>query len=293
MLSYDVEEEIKDVVWEYEPDISMVPHQPANEITMNPRSPKAINASMPPLSPVAIFQPHSPITRFGREKQSSFDLSMPIKQRPKQRNMVNMMSSLPVTKSPFRHKVMIVNDTAAQFKYQTKDNRRIQLVAVSRVFEKTGSFIFNLGLVNCLESVIVNLFLMIYAYDREESLQMTNQRLPFLDQYQYTLLLFAYYMGSFVSLSSVQSLTLEYPWLPTFFQTINLALWCVNIQYRLVESYNLVWVWTVWVGVHSGTSYTNFLFLANTKTNLPCDMRLNYYERELVVNLLLLANDFG
>ena len=55
----------------------------------------------------------------------------------------------------------------------------------------------------------------------------------------------------------------------------------------------MVWVWTVWVGVHSGTSYTNFLFLANTKTNLPCDMRLNYYERELVVNLLLLANDFG
>lgn len=65
---------------------------------------------------------------------------------------------------------MIVNDAAAQFKYKTKDNRRIQLVAVSRVFEKTGSFIFNLGLVNCFETVIVNLFLMIYTYDREESL---------------------------------------------------------------------------------------------------------------------------
>jgi len=49
----------------------------------------------------------------------------------------------------------------------------------------------------------------------------------------------------------------------------------------------------MWVGVHSGTSYTNFIFLASTKTNLECDMRLNYYERELVVNLLLISNWLG
>lgn len=49
----------------------------------------------------------------------------------------------------------------------------------------------------------------------------------------------------------------------------------------------------MWVGVHAGTSYTNFLFLATTKTNLDCDMNLSYYERELVVNLLLISNDLG
>jgi hypothetical protein len=49
----------------------------------------------------------------------------------------------------------------------------------------------------------------------------------------------------------------------------------------------------MWVGVHAGTSYTNFLFLACTKTNLDCDMQLSYYERELVVNLLLISFELG
>lgn len=100
-------------------------------------------------------------------------------------------------------------------------------------------------------------------------------------------------MGSFVSLSSIQSYTLMYPWLPTVFQAGNIITGVLNLHYEWVTSYNVVFVWTVWVGIHAGTSYTNFLFLANTKTNLDCDMRLSYYERELVVNLLLIANDFG
>jgi len=47
------------------------------------------------------------------------------------------------------------------------------------------------------------------------------------------------------------------------------------------------------IGVHSGTTYTNFIFLASAKTNLKCDMNLNFQERELVVNFLLLANLMG
>jgi hypothetical protein len=83
----------------------------------------------------------------------------------------------------FRHQTIIANDWS-HFKYEAKDNRRIQLVAVSRVFEKTGSFVFNLGLVSCFETVIINLFLMIYAYNREETLLDDKlQRLPFLQQY--------------------------------------------------------------------------------------------------------------
>ena len=67
----------------------------------------------------------------------------------------------------------------------------------------------------------------------------------------------------------------------------------INLQYEYVSDFNIIFIWTMWVGIHAGTSYTNFLFLANTKTNLECDMRLNYYERELVVNLLLIAYYFG
>lgn len=49
----------------------------------------------------------------------------------------------------------------------------------------------------------------------------------------------------------------------------------------------------MWVGCQQGTDYTNFLFLANCKTNMMYDMNLNYYERELVCNLLLISNDVG
>lgn len=41
---------------------------------------------------------------------------------------------------------------------------------MSRVFKKTGSFIFNLGLVNCFEQVILNLPLVIYAYKNEDQM---------------------------------------------------------------------------------------------------------------------------
>lgn len=169
------------------------------------------------------------------------------------------------------------------------------MVAVSRVFKKAGSFVFNLGAVNFFESVIVNLQLVLYCYRQEDKLLSDNPhtRLPFLQQNQYTIMIFAYYLGSFVSLSSIQSLTLMRPWLPTFFQFLNFLLWGANLQYEFVTSFNLVFIWTMWVGIHSGTSYTNFLFLATTKTNLDCDMNLNYYERELVVNLLLISNDLG
>jgi len=47
------------------------------------------------------------------------------------------------------------------------------------------------------------------------------------------------------------------------------------------------------IGGLQGTSYTNFLYLANAKTNLPCDMDLQYYERELTLNILLTASDLG
>ena len=77
------------------------------------------------------------------------------------------------------------------------------------------------------------------------------------------------------------------------FQVINTVLWIANLHFRAVTDFNIIFVWSMWVGCQAGTDYTNFLFLANTKTNLPCDMNLNYYERELVINLLLISNDLG
>lgn len=84
-----------------------------------------------------------------------------------------------------------------------------------------------------------------------------------------------------------------YPWLPTVSQLINLVGWLANLRYGFCENASLLFIWSGWVGFHYGTSYTNFLFLACARTNLSCDMHLNYYERELVVNLLLISDSIG
>ena len=65
--------------------------------------------------------------------------------------------------------VKVIEDVD-KFRYDVKDNRRLQQVAVHRVFRKTGKYIFQLGLVNFLEQIILNLFLMIYAFTREQAL---------------------------------------------------------------------------------------------------------------------------
>ena len=104
---------------------------------------------------------------------------------------------------------------------------------------------------------------------------------------------FGYNLGSLISLSTLQAVTLEYPYVPSLFQFVNVVLWICNLYYGVVQDFNLIFLWSMWVGCHQGTDYTNFLFLANCKTNAKFDMGLNYYERELVCNLLLISNDVG
>lgn len=43
----------------------------------------------------------------------------------------------------------------------------------------------------------------------------------------------------------------------------------------------------------SGTVYSNFFYLANTRTALKTDFKLHFTERELMVNLLFISQDLG
>jgi len=65
---------------------------------------------------------------------------------------------------------LVVIEDVDKFRYDVKDNRRLQQVAVHRVFRKTGRFIFQLGIVNFLEQVIINLFLVIHVFNREQQI---------------------------------------------------------------------------------------------------------------------------
>lgn len=70
-------------------------------------------------------------------------------------------------------------DDVDKFRYDVKDNRRLQQVAVHRVFRKTGRFIFQLGIVNFLEQLIIGLLLVIYVFNREAEIyaQAAEQKL--------------------------------------------------------------------------------------------------------------------
>ena len=72
-----------------------------------------------------------------------------------------------------------VIDDVDKFRYDVKDNRRLQQVAVHRVFRKTGRFIFQLGIVNFLEQLIIGLLLVIYVFNREAEIyaQAAEQKL--------------------------------------------------------------------------------------------------------------------
>ena len=63
-----------------------------------------------------------------------------------------------------------IQDDVDKFRYSVKANRRINQIAVSRVFKKTGNYIFHLGAVNFFELLIINLFLVIHCFYRENQL---------------------------------------------------------------------------------------------------------------------------
>jgi hypothetical protein len=110
---------------------------------------------------------------------------------------------------------------------------------------------------------------------------------------EYAILITAYCLGDIIGLSSIQTLSIVYPEGPMLIQIINLVLFSLNQYYQVITNFNFIFVWCIWIGMQAGICYTNFMFLANAKTNLKEDLNLNFYERELVVNLLLISMDIG
>ena len=121
---------------------------------------------------------------------------------------------------------------------------------------KAGTFIFSLGLVNIFEYIIVNLLLLLFCFKMKQDLlsKSDSSMHPFLAKNLYTVLIFAYFLGNQISLSSIQGLTLAYPRLPVLMQFVNLVLWVANLQYGFVSSLNIVFFWCMWIGVHSRNS---------------------------------------
>ena len=83
------------------------------------------------------------------------------------------------------------------------------------------------------------------------------------------------------------------PSLPTAIQAFFFVFWILKVNYSFADNFVPIFLICVAIGGLQGTEYTNFLYLANAKMEPPCDMGLDYYERELTVNVLLMASDLG
>ena len=110
---------------------------------------------------------------------------------------------------------------------------------------------------------------------------------------EYLMLRIAMGIGSFIFMAILQTITLMQPGLPTLIQAFFFCFWLVNINLRIITDFSVVFLLMMASGGLQGTVYTNFLYLANAKVALPCDMNLIYYERELTVVLLLAVSDLG
>ena len=109
----------------------------------------------------------------------------------------------------------------------------------------------------------------------------------------FNILVIAGVLGNLIFSAYVTAISLMYPFMPVVFQLINACLWLLNVWLWFVQDLRLLFIWMMFIGGLSGASFTNFLFLANAKTDLFCDLKLNIYERELVVNLMLMSDDLG
>ena len=94
-------------------------------------------------------------------------------------------------------------------------------------------------------------------------------------------------------MSYVQVITMMRPSLPTMIQLGFFVFWLANVVFGSISNFFMIFMIMVGVGGLWGTSYANFLYLANAKISLSCDMGLTYYERELTLNVLLIASDLG
>ena len=171
----------------------------------------------------------------------------------------------------------VVTNTMTALKFEAKDNRRLRESSLVDIFEKAGKYIFHMGMVTFLEQLIINYSLVVYAFRKEQKILDELEaedmgksdviKLPFLDANMYSILMFGYFLGNFLSLNTVLEIALFYPALPTTFQAINLLLIFICLKYALLTDLYIFFFWTMWVGVQTGTCYTSWCYLACTKFN--------------------------
>lgn len=103
----------------------------------------------------------------------------------------------------------------------------------------------------------------------------------------YAILAFCYQIGVFISRSSLSFIIIRRVEIITLLQFANLIFWVFNTFFLFVQSYSVLFVIMILVGVMGGTSYVNVMYLI-----LESD-KLKKNQKELALTLSTAGNDFG
>ena len=100
-------------------------------------------------------------------------------------------------------------------------------------------------------------------------------------------------LGNVMFSTWINAFACVYPSFPVLCQLLNVIAWIINLYFNLVHNLWVTFFWTMIVGGLYASSLSNFMFLANAKTDLYADLQLKIHQREFVVNMLLTANYMG
>ena len=98
-----------------------------------------------------------------------------------------------------------------------------------------------------MDELLVNLGLVILCFNLEAK---QIEARGFQNDYLYDTMMFAYNLGTFVSLSSLQVFTLKHPSLPTVMQLVNCGVCTVLIATNEIQWASVLFLWSVWVALH-------------------------------------------
>lgn len=96
-----------------------------------------------------------------------------------------------------------------------QDNKRLSLVSSMQVLQKTGSYVYHMGLVNFFEFLIINLILVLHVDNRQRTILSMKEEMSFFEENEYSFLMIAYYAGAFISRSTLHSALLSRSYTPT------------------------------------------------------------------------------
>ena len=121
-------------------------------------------------------------------------------------------------------------------------------------------------------------------------------------KFRFQLFRVALFLGNVVFMATVQPIACRMPTTLTLLQLGFCLFWIVNDTMQLIKLFPVLFLVMSIIGGLSGASFTNFLYLANIQIisnkdgeseEASMDMGLTYYERELTINVLLMASDLG